>query len=82
MIIELRKYIKVGELLIRNNHRVKSTSNLSGRRPDSICSSGSCPHGGGRNRDANRAQGHIQIGSESGMSVEMQKTTAEQSKKC
>ena len=38
-------------------------------------------HGGGRNGDANRAQGHIQMGSESGMSIEVRETTAEQSKK-
>ena len=50
-------------------------------RLESICNKGGCLHGVGRDRDANRAQGRIQMGSESGTSIEMQKTTVEQSKK-
>ena len=38
-------------------------------------------HGGGEDGDANRAQGHIQMGSKSGISIEMWKMTVKQSKK-
>jgi len=38
---------------------------LSGQRLEGICNYGSCPHGGGIDGDANRAQGCIQSASES-----------------
>ena len=44
---------------------------LSEQRPEHIWNKGGCLHGGGRNGDANRAQGRIQMGSESGMSIEV-----------
>jgi len=36
---------------------------------------------GWKDGDVNRVQGHIQMGSESGMSIETHRTTAEQPKK-
>src|SRR5882724_8092391 len=40
---------------------------LLGWRLESICKYGSCLHGGEGDRNANRAQGHIQSASESAM---------------
>ena len=54
---------------------------LSGWMLEGICNYSGCPHWGEGDRDVNRAQGHIQSASESGMSIEMCRTTAEQSEK-
>ena len=75
MIIKLRKYNEIGELLIGNRTAGSQARKLSGRGLEGICNQGGCPHGVGRDGDANRAQGRIQMGSESGMSIEMRGTT-------
>jgi len=54
---------------------------LSGQRLESICNYGGSPHGGGRDGDANRAQGYIQLASELGMRIGTCITTVEKSKK-
>jgi len=54
---------------------------LLGQRLESICNYGGFLHGGGRDEDANRAQGHIQLAFESGMRAGMHMSTVEQSKK-
>ena len=75
MIIELRKYSKIGELLIDTG-----THMLSGWRPESICKYSGCPHGEEGDGGMNITQGCIQLVSESGMRAGTHATTAEQSK--
>jgi len=75
MIIKLRKYNDIRELLIENR-----ATGLQGH----ICyqdGGWSCLDGGGRDGGANRVQGHIQLASELGMRIGMHRTTAEQSEK-
>src|SRR5882724_7414202 len=62
-------------------HRVAGTSNLLGWRPEGICNKGGCPHGGEEDGDVNRAQGCIQMASESGSRTGTCAGTAEQSRK-
>jgi len=51
---------------------------LLGWRLEGICNYGSCPHGGGRDGDVNRAHGCIQLASKLGMRAGTCITTAEQ----
>src|SRR5882724_7646126 len=62
-------------------HRVAGTSNLLGWRPEGICNKGGCLHGGEEDGDVNRAQGCIQMASESGSRTGTCAGTAEQSRK-
>ena len=46
-----------------------------------MCNWDGCPHGGGGDRDENKAQGCIQSVSKLGMSIEMHGSTVEQPEK-
>jgi len=82
MIVELGKYNSAEELHI-DTRTTGSQGHICYRNGDWRVSVArvAVRMGVGRDGDANRIQGCIQTGSKSGMSIEMQKPTAEQSKK-
>ena len=81
MIIELGKYNSAKELHIETR-ATGSQGHICYRNGDWRASvTRAAVHMELEEWDVNREQGHIQMGSESGMSIEMREMTAEQSKK-
>jgi len=70
--------MKSGTTYRERNHRVTGTGNLLKWGLGGICNYGGCLHGGGGDRNVNKAQGHIQLASKSGSRPGMCVDTVEQ----
>ena len=82
MIIELGKYNEIGELLIENRTTGFQRHVSYQDRDQRVSVTRAVVHmGGGGDGDVNRAQGHIQSASKSGMRIGTHRTPVEQSEK-